>query len=66
MGDAAGASDQQTPANTFTCRSCTELVHYSPTRVPGALKRLAAGQPRERTVYLRCANGHLHPYTVVA
>lgn len=51
---------------TFQCRmqNCDELVEYREMRVPGALKHVASPEPRTRVVYLRCANGHVHPYKI--
>jgi hypothetical protein len=43
---------------------CNERVSYRPMVVPGALKRTREREVRERTIYLRCAEGHVHPYQV--
>ena len=43
---------------------CDEMVEYVPMVLPGALKRTAVTEVRERTVYLRCPRGHVHPYRV--
>lgn len=44
--------------------NCDEMVEYVRTVLPGALKRTAVRAARERTVYLRCPRGHVHPYLV--
>lgn len=44
---------------------CDEVVQYVPMVLPGALKRTAVREERERTVYLRCPRGHVHPYRVI-
>ncbi len=63
MQEAAGTDSQ---ANQFACKhqGCDQTVSYVPTRVPGALKERPNSEPRTRVVYLRCPNGHVHPYSV--
>jgi hypothetical protein len=58
---------EDNPSNEFPCRreGCTETVRYVPMKVPGALKGSQQAEPRSTVVYLRCGNGHVHPYEVV-
>ena len=53
--------------SVFACKheGCDQVVEYVPTIVPGALKRTEIREAHERTVYLRCPLGHVHPYTVI-
>jgi hypothetical protein len=44
---------------------CPEIVKYVPMIVPGALKKTLSRGPRERTIYLRCLQGHVYPYRVI-
>jgi hypothetical protein len=56
------------PADSVEMRckreGCAEQVVYRPMVVPGALKRTLQREVRERTVYLRCPQGHVHPYRI--
>ena len=51
---------------SFACKrsGCDKSVEYVPLAVPGALKRTSRPAARRRVVYLRCADGHVHPYEV--
>jgi hypothetical protein len=55
------------PSNQFPCKreGCTETVRYVPMKVPGALKDRKQEENRRTVVYLRCGNGHVHPYEVL-
>jgi len=57
---------EDSPLNEFPCKraGCTETVRYVPMKVPGALKDNKQRERRSTVVYLRCSNGHVHPYEV--
>lgn len=50
----------------FACKraGCVEVVRYERVEVPGALRQSSEAKATRRTVYLRCADGHVHVYTV--
>jgi hypothetical protein len=58
---------EDNPPNEFPCKreGCTETVRYVAMKVPGALKDSQQAERRSTVVYLRCGNGHVHPYEVV-
>lgn len=59
-------SEEDASKASWPCKrdGCDQVVLYVPTVVPGALRRTATKQSRERTVYLRCPRGHVHAYLV--
>lgn len=52
--------------NEFPCKreGCTLAVHYERVEIPGALRKTNEGRRHRRSVYLRCADGHVHVYDV--
>jgi hypothetical protein len=50
----------------FPCKrmGCTEVVRYERVEVPGALRKSSEAKLSRRNVYLRCADGHVHVYSV--
>jgi hypothetical protein len=59
-------------AKSFKCKEsgCRNIVNYTPKDIPiFKLHRMrpsvkARKSRRSKTVYLTCATGHVHPYTV--